>query len=224
MSFERFPLRRLMSAGALGAAALLAACTTPIPRPAPEPVPAPTAGAPICTPSDSESAARAAAEEARTEAPGTSSTLPPPEGNVALLAYADRVRAMAPAELAQEISRLNDLQDARRVPFQDMQLVVALGQTRAPQDTLRAQALLQRLLAQQSDEARRLQPLARLIFARYGEQRRLEDMIDRQSQQLRDNQRRIDLLNERLEAVRAIERSLTRPGAAGSAATPRATP
>ncbi|WP_198970225.1 hypothetical protein [Xylophilus sp. ASV27] len=224
MSPERFPLRRRVSAVALGAAALLAACTTPMPRPAPQPVPEPTVQVPICTPSESESEARAAAQEARTEAPGASTTPPPPEGNVALLAYADRVRAMAPAELAQELSRLNDLQDARRAPFQDMQLVVVLGQTRAPQDTLRAQALLQRLLAQQNDEARRLQPLARLILARYGEQRRLEEMIDRQSQQLRDNQRRIDLLNERLEAVRAIERSLTRPGAAGSAAPPRAAP
>jgi Tfp pilus assembly protein PilN len=219
MSSECSPLRWLISASALGAAALLAGCTTPAPLPAPTPVAAPVA--PICTPA-SEAAEHAA--EARAEVPGTSNAVPPPEGNVALLAYADRVRAMAPAELAQEITRLNDIQDARRAPFQDMQLVVALGQTRAPQDTQRAQTLLQRLLAQQGDEARRLQPLARMIFARYGEQRRLEDMLDRQSQQLRDNQRKIDQLNERLEAVRAIERSLTRPGAASGSAAPRAAP
>ena len=47
------------------------------------------------------------------------------------------------------------------------------------------------------------------------EQRRLEDSLERQSQQLREHQRRIDQLNERLEAMRAIERSLTtRPPAA----------
>jgi hypothetical protein len=152
--------------------------------------------------------------------------MPPPEGNVALLAYADRVRTMPPAELSQEIARLGDTSgDAQRTPFQDLQLAVALAQTRNPQDTMRAQTLLQRLLNNQGEAARRLHPLARLLTSRYGDQRRLEDMVERQSQQLRDNQRRIDQLSERLEAVRAIERSLTRSGANGAAAaSPPAAP
>ena len=36
-----------------------------------------------------------------------------------------------------------------------------------------------------------------------------EDQADRLAQQLRESQRRIDVLNDRLEAMRAIERSLT---------------
>lgn len=47
-----------------------------------------------------------------------------------------------------------------------------------------------------------------LLMARAAEQKRLEEQIVRQNQQLRDNQRRIDQLTEQLEALKAIERSL----------------
>jgi len=43
------------------------------------------------------------------------------------------------------------------------------------------------------------------------EQRRVEDDRDKQVQQLRESQRRIDQLNDRIEALRAIERSFARP-------------
>ncbi len=136
----------------------------------------------------------------------------PAFGTVELLAYADRLRAMSPAETAAEIARLSDRPDARHAMFSNLQLAVALTQTRSSQDTLRAQTLLQRVLAHGDDEARALHPLARLLASRVADLRRLEDQVDKQAQQLRDSQRRIDQLNERLEAVRAIERSLTRNG------------
>ena len=50
-----------------------------------------------------------------------------------------------------------------------------------------------------------------------------EGYSQRLSQQLRDNQRRVEQLNDRLEAMRAIERSLNRPAplpAAPRSATP----
>ncbi|KAF1048552.1 hypothetical protein [Xylophilus sp.] len=148
---------------------------------------------------------------------------PPPEparpradGPNALLAYADRVRSMTPQELVPEIARLAEIPDSQRVPFNDLQLVVALGQTHLAADVQRAQPLIQRVLADASEAAHRLHPIARLLAARYAEQRRVEDLLDRQSQQLRDSQRRIDQLNERLEAVRAIERSLTSRGHGGN--------
>lgn len=129
-----------------------------------------------------------------------------------LLAYADRLRAMGPAETTAEIARLSDHPDDRHATFSMLQLAIALTQTRNPQDTARAQTLLLKVLANGEDEARGLHPLARLLASRVADQRRLEDQIDRQAQQLRDSQRKIDQLNERLEAVRAIERSLTRNG------------
>ena len=72
-----------------------------------------------------------------------------------------------------------------------------LAQTRAPADLARALGLLQRVIANPATEAQALHPLARLLAARYQEQRRVEDDRDRQAQQLRDSQRRIDQLNDR---------------------------
>jgi Mg2+ and Co2+ transporter CorA len=92
-----------------------------------------------------------------------------------------------------------------------MQLALVLAQTRAPADLARGLGLLQRVLANPSNEAQVLHPLARLLAARYQEQRRVEDERDRQAQQLRDSQRRIDQLSDRIEALRAIERSFSRP-------------
>jgi signal transduction histidine kinase len=109
---------------------------------------------------------------------------------------------------------------ARAAPLGQLQLAMALALTRVPSDLQRAQALLQRVLDNGSDEARSLHPLARLLAAQYAEQRRAEEATERQAQQLRDAQRRIDQLNDRLEAVRAIERSLSRRPA-GAASAPR---
>jgi hypothetical protein len=149
----------------------------------------------------------------------TSAPIVPPEVQVAapvrprnsptdlLLAQADRLRALPPADLTAEIARYGEPEDA----IAQAELALALLNTRVPADTARALGLLQRAQAGTTAEARAVQPLVRLLIARAGEQRRLEDQIDKQNQQMRDTQRRIDQLNERLEAMRAIERSLTAP-------------
>lgn len=143
----------------------------------------------------------------------------PPFPVEAVLGYAERLRGLQPAELAQEISRFGD---AGESAVRLMQLAIALAQTKAPANTLRAQALLQRVLGQSEPEARALQPLARLLAPQLADTRRAEEQVERQAQQLRDAQRRIDQLNERLEAVRAIERSL--PSVPASGASPPAAP
>ncbi len=127
-----------------------------------------------------------------------------------LLVYSDQVAALAPPALAAEIARLTPRQEESAQ--QQLELALALGQTRLPADTARALGLVQRALAQK-DNAPLVQSFARLLENRYLQQRRLEDQIDRQNNQVRDAQRRNDQLNERLEAMRAIERSLNaRPG------------
>lgn len=132
-----------------------------------------------------------------------------------LLTYADRLRPMAANDLALEITQLGDPGDS---PLKQMQLAIALGMTRVPSDGMRAQALLQRVLGNAGPEARPLHPLARLLAAQHAEHRKSEEALEKQAQVLRDSQRRIDQLNERLEAMRAIERSLpARPRAPGSA-------
>lgn len=134
-----------------------------------------------------------------------------------VLGYADRVRSLSAADLAPEIQRLGD---AAYAPVPAMQLALALNFSRNPANAARAQSLLQRV--QQDPEARPLHALARLLAAQFGEQRRLEEQAERQAQQVRDSQRRIEQLNDRLEAVRAIERSLpTQPRHDAPAPAPR---
>jgi hypothetical protein len=80
-----------------------------------------------------------------------------------LLVYADRVRRMAAAELAQEVTRLTDIPEAQRQPAEEMQLAIALAQTRVPADLVRAQGLAQRVLGNPREEARGLYPLAGML-------------------------------------------------------------
>ncbi|WP_435889041.1 hypothetical protein [Variovorax boronicumulans] len=132
-----------------------------------------------------------------------------------MLAYADKVRPLGGADLSAEIARVGEQGET---PAAQMQLALLLAQTRVPADLARALGLLQRVIANPAPEAQPLHPLARALAARYVEQRRVEDDRDKQVQQLRDSQRRIDQLNERIEALRAIERSFARPN------TPAPTP
>lgn len=179
-------------------AALLAACAAPAAMPAAAPAAEPMRvmvlpAAPEPVPADNP-------------AP------PPPAGAAhpveAAIAFAERVRILAPSELAQEVQRLGD---TSYTPLRGTQLALALAQTRTPASATRAQSLLQRVLADASTEARGLHGFARLLSAQLAEQRRAEEQAERQAQQLRDAQRRIEQLNDRLEAVRAIERSLPGP-------------
>ena len=192
--FRRMP-PAACSAG-LAAALLLAGCAA-FPAPAP------------ATPVQSE-VQPPSAPEAPTSA---QSPLAAPEARQPieqLLAQTDRLLRLAPPELTREIARLSEAEDASAEA--PLLLAVALAQTRQPVDTARALGLVQRILGNNAPTAQPLHPLARLMEARLQQQRRLEEQQERQAQQLRDVQRRNDQLSERIEAVRAIERSLaTRP-------------
>ncbi|MDB5930271.1 MAG: hypothetical protein JWR60_1978 [Polaromonas sp.] len=151
--------------------------------------------------------APAPASSAAVPAPPSAVMAPPPasEPLVQALAYADRVRGMTAGELGQEVARLGN----PYVPASQLQLALVLGQLRQVPELIRAQEVLGRLLANTDAQAVALHPLARLLGVRYAEQRRLEDLLDKQNQQTREVQRRLDQTNERLEALKAIERSLT---------------
>lgn len=196
----------------LSGCAEMPAVTAPAGAPAAEPAPY---GAPQHQTSASSTRLPAEPATAQPVVPSDTPAQPRPlpllEPVRSLLAYTDRLRAMSGTELSTEITRLGE---PGEVLMTQMQLALALLQTHLPSDTARAQALLQKAVAGSGGETPSLQAFARLLVARTAEQRRLEDTVDRQNQQLRDSQRRIDQLNERLEAMRAIERSLTsRPGA-----------
>jgi hypothetical protein len=136
-----------------------------------------------------------------------------------LLAYNERLATLSSSELAAEVARLGDGSESVR---HAMELATALGLTRAPGDLQRALGILDRVRRDHSLQAEAWHALARLLTMRYAEQRRLEEQLDRSAQQLReaqrDNQRRVEQLNEKLEALRAIERTLggRQPSASGS--------
>lgn len=182
---------------------LLAGCSVPPRKPPPEPVVAPVLPPPTppVTPVEAEPIAPA------TQPGGIFSQLT--QGPVgAMLAYADKIRPLGPPELANELARLGELPET---PATQMQTALVLAQTRNPADLARAVSVLQKVITNPSADAQPLQPLARTLSARFTEQRRVEDDRDKQVQAVRDAQRRIDQLNDRIEALRAIERSFARP-------------
>ena len=181
------------------ALSLAAGCTVPAPAPAGPGMPAVTKPAPAAPPAPSNAA------------PSEADAVTP------LLAYADRLRGLPGPELAQEIARLGNAASAG----DQLRLALSLSQTRQLPDLVRAQELLQRALANNGEEARPLHALARLLAARFAEQRRAEEQLDRQNQQLRDLQRRLEQTQDKLDALKEIERSLSNRPAAAPASSPR---
>ena len=182
------------------AAALLSGCapwppatvaTPPVtvtPPPEPVPLPPPPPPAPPPPPVEPDPAALADAAARR------------------LLAFSDRLRELAPAEIARESVRLGETPDD---PAAMLELALLLGQSRGNGDLQRALALLEPLARPGAKSP--WQSLARLLQSRLAEQRRLEEQIERQSQVVRDQQRRLEQLGSQLEALKAIERSLSTP-------------
>jgi hypothetical protein len=206
-------LRRLRT-GLLASltATVLAACSTT------------TAPGPVCQTADEATSTTTEPSPTASPPPTSSPLLSPaspatPITNQAvarMLAYAERVHLMSPTELNQEATRLGD----RTSPTEQMQRSLVLSQMLLLPELIRAQELLVRVLANNSTEAQSLHALARLLATRYGEFRRLEDQLEKQTQQTREVQRKLDQTNERLEALKAIERSLTSHPPAPKASTP----
>lgn len=125
-----------------------------------------------------------------------------------LLQYHERLRTFAPAELAQEV---HGRDDAQLAPATAVPLALALMTSRAPGELARAQTLLDQVIRGTGPANPDWRPLAQLLSDRLAEQRRLEDDKDKLNQQLRGLQQRLDQANQKLEALKAIERSLGTP-------------
>lgn len=146
-----------------------------------------------------------------------------------LLTYHEQLRQMQAAELANEITRLNAVVSvtATAAPADAvLELSLALAQQRNPGDLARAVALLEPITKSSAPELAPWQPMARLLLGRVAEQRRLEDQLARELTQRRDQQRTLQQLNEKLEALKAIERSMTTrpPGVAAPAGSGASAP
>ena len=171
---------------ALFAAAAVAGCVAPKPLPPPPPPPAVVAPVVICDPP------REAQDLATRH----------------LLATEDRFSALNTADLTAEAARTIEGATIE----QQMDQALALSMTHNPGDLARAQGLLDQVLHNNAPQADPWRSLARLLAYRLGEQKRAEDAVERGAQQLRDaqrdNQRKLDDANAKLEALKAIERSL----------------
>ena len=204
---------RTLPAARLPAAALacallftLVGCVTLPPPPAPEPAPLPP---PVLAPVPPPPA-------------------PPPAPDPAaladaaarrLLAFNERLREMGPVDIVREQARMGEAPEA---PAQALELALLLAQRQQPGDLVRALALVEPLTRATAPAP--WQAPARLLHARLAEQRKLEEQLEKQGLQLREQQRRLEQLAAQLEALKAIERSLNNPRPAGTATPPAPTP
>jgi hypothetical protein len=141
----------------------------------------------------------------------------PPDDITPLLNYAQSLRRMSAAELSKELSSLNQLPHG---PKATLQTAMVLMQTRGSADLARAQALLDSVASSADAPDAPYKPLAQLLSASCAEARRQAEHIDRLALQLKDNQRRTDQLNDMLEALKTIERTLpARPATSAQAGT-----
>lgn len=138
-----------------------------------------------------------------------------------LLAYYQRIRLLPPAELPKMLADLNAL---ARNPHREVQRAIVLGFMRNNGDLARAQALLDGVIKSTDAEAEHIKPLAYFLSTNYAEWRRLDEAADKQSQQLKEAQRKAEQLGQKLEDLKTIERQLpTRPRNSGGSA-PATTP
>jgi hypothetical protein len=141
------------------------------------------------------------------------------------LSYHDQLRQMSPNDLANEITRLNGVvtSNPAAAPAESvLELALALSMQHNGGDVARSLSLLEQLARTNTPELQPLQPLIRLMLGRVAEQRRLEDLLNREIAQRREQQRNLQQLNEKLEALKAIERSMTTrpPGVTGTPSAP----
>gem|GEM_PF-942835 len=144
-----------------------------------------------------------------------------PGGNLIPVAKAGKVDESATFPLLNELQRIqrmsaqellrerNVLTVTAPTPAAHIRMAGVLGQSRGPLDLARALALLDGVLRANDPAAVSVHPLARILAANYQERQKLQMQNDKLTQQHGESvQRRIEL-QEKLDALTAIERSLS---------------
>lgn len=122
-----------------------------------------------------------------------------------LLTYLQRLQRMSAQELLRE---RNVLTVTAPTPAAHVRMAGVLGQPRGPLDLNRALALLDGVLKSNEPAAVSVHPLARILAVNYQERQKLQMHNDKLSQQLGESLARSTELQEKLDALTAIERSL----------------
>lgn len=126
-------------------------------------------------------------------------------GQLPPLGYYQMLSRMSPAELGRERSVLMALPPT---PNQQLRLAILLAYPRAPQDLGKAIALLEGILKANDPASASLHPLARLLADNYLERQRQELQLERQGGQLRESQKKAAELQEKIDGLADIERTL----------------
>jgi len=138
---------------------------------------------------------------------------------LALVAYHGMLDQMATPELRAAQRALADPGDD---PLAQMRSAMLLGHPRAPADTARARSLLEAVNASDHADAIRLQPLARLLLTELRARMQLARDLERIDAQRKASDTARSDLQQKLDALTEIERSLpARPSA--DATPPEAT-
>jgi len=124
----------------------------------------------------------------------------------AALVYYHGLARMTPAELGRERSILVAVP---QTPYTQVRMAMLLGHPRVLQDLGKALALLDSVLKSSDPAAVPFHPLARQVADNYLERQKLEGQLDRQGQQLKDSQRKTSELQDKLDSLADIERTLT---------------
>lgn len=155
---------------------------------------------------------RTIVKEVRVEVPVQVPVVVPTDNAARVVLNAnDRFRQLSPLELAQEVAPRDD---AALPPGNAVQLALALMFSHNNGEIFRAQTLLDQVLRDTRPEANEWRPIAQFLADRVAEQRRMEGELDKTRQARDDLQRRLDDANRKLEALKAIERSLGGPRSA----------
>ncbi|KQQ33257.1 hypothetical protein ASF61_09150 [Duganella sp. Leaf126] len=143
--------------------------------------------------------------------------LPPLDDIGPLLNYHQALRRLTQGELLKELSGL--LQQ-KRTPRVTLQTGMVLMLTRGNGDLARAQGLLDNVANSTEASAAPYKGLAQLLASFCAESRRLTEHVERLNTQLatqqKESQRRIDQLNDMVEGLKNIERTLPARPAAGA--------
>ncbi|MBO9688785.1 hypothetical protein [Roseateles chitosanitabidus] len=151
-------------------------------------------------------------KEVRVEVPVQVPVVAPTDNAARVVLNAnDRLRQLSPLELAQEVAPRDD---GTLAPGNAVQLALALMVSHNNGETFRAQTLLDQVLRDTRPEANDWRPVAQFLADRVAEQRRMETELDKTRQARDDLQRRLDEANRKIEALKAIERSLGGPRSA----------
>lgn len=124
----------------------------------------------------------------------------------AALSYNQGLSKISAAELGRERMVLSAVP---QTPFTQVRMAMLLGHPRVQQDLGKALALLDNVLKSNDPAAVPFHPLARLLSDNYIERAKLENQLDKQGQQLKDSQRKASELQEKLDSLADIERTLT---------------